>query len=790
MFESWIIDFRHAGRRLRARPTFAAVAVLTIALGAAGSAAIFSIVRALLLDPLPIAQEEQVGVLWFQASWREEEFLGLRPDFLGFQGMAAFRGGGGTLEVPGGEMRQVSGIAASAELFDVLRAQPMLGRTFRSGEDSVGAERVAVLSYSLWRELGSDVNLVGKPLIIGGNPHTVVGVMPRGFWFPNPTTRIWTAAQMNPQNRSGQYTLIGRLSEGQAFDRMQGPLQSLTKRLAENFEYSDPQWNRTRNPSVTPARDVFVGDVRPSLLATLTAMGIILLIGCANVTSLMLGQVDARSIEIAVRAALGANRWRLVQQLLTESLLVGLLAGGFGAWLAAVGFEMLAESLPLGALAEIVQLDWGLFWASMLFSLVAAVLVSIIPGVTLWRGGRLQSTMSTARTAGVSGRAGRLEGGLVVAQMALAVLLVAGAGLLIRSVANLRSVDAGLQVDGIAVIDAVTPSRFAPEERRDAVAAMLPSLQALPGVTSAAAAHKLPLTDFGDNWGISIQGRPPVNASTAVRIVTVDYFRTMGIPIRRGRNFQSSDREGSERVVIVNEATADRFFPGEDPIGHVLQTFEGGERIVGVAGNALEAGLTDGPIPARYMLYDQVPPQTRVSFVLRTDSTERAAGLLGAARSTIAREKSPFAIRRTTTMRNIFNLSMGPAGQIVTLLALLGSLALILGAVGVYGVIWHYVLRRTRDYGIRIALGEQPSTVFKRVVGRGVALVSAGSAIGVIAALASTRLLSSLLYAVESTDPLAMSSAVLILLLVGIVAALVPARRASRTDPASVLRMM
>jgi hypothetical protein len=274
-----------------------------------------------------------------------------------------------------------------------------------------------------------------------------------------------------------------------------------------------------------------------------------------------------------------------------------------------------------------------------------------------------------------------------------------------------------------------------------------------------------------------------------MRIVTTDYFTTMGIPIRRGRNFEASDREGSERVVIVNEAVADRFFPGEDPIGHVLETFEGGERIVGVVGNAFEAGLTDGPIPARYMLYDQVPPQTRVSFVIRTDSTERAAGLLAAARSIIAREKSPFAIQRTTTMRNIFDLSMGPAGQIVILLALLGALALILGAVGVYGVMWHYVVRRSRDYGIRIALGEQPSSVFWRVVGRGITLVSAGSAIGVAAALASTRLLSSLLYAVESTDPMAMSSAVLILLLVGIVATLAPARRASRTDPATALRM-
>jgi predicted permease len=449
---------------------------------------------------------------------------------------------------------------------------------------------------------------------------------------------------------------------------------------------------------------------------------------------------------------------------------------------------VLVQSLPLGALVENVRLEWTVFWASILSSLVAAVLVSIIPGFVLWRGSRFQSTISTTRTGGVDARGGRLEGGLVVAQMALAVLLVAGAGLLIRSVENLRSLDPGLDVEGVAVIDAVMPSRFTPEERRGAIQAMLPSLNALPGVTSVAAAQKLPLTNFGDNWGIAIQGRPPLNASTAFRMVTADYFTTMRIPIRSGRNFGPNDREGNERVVIVNEALADNFFAGEDPIGHVLQTFDGGERIVGVVGNALEAGLKNEAVPARYMLYDHVPPHARVSFVLRTDDPDRMPSLLAGARSTIAREHAPFAVQQTTTMRNIFDLAMGPAGQLVTLLSLLGSLALILSAVGVYGVIWHYVLRRSRDYGIRIALGEQPSRVFGRVVGRAATLVSIGSAIGVAAALAVTRLLSSLLYGVESTDPVAMLAAVLILLLAGMVAAFVPARRASQTDPATMLR--
>ena len=790
MFESWIMDFRYAGRRLLSRPTYALLAVLTLALGAGGTAAVFSVVRTMLLDPLPIAREGEVGVLYFTGSWSEAEFLRLRPEFAGFQRMAAYRPNDVTLEAPGAPLRLIPGIAVSSELFDVLGTPPALGRTFQPGEDAPGAELVAVLSHSLWQELGSDPNIVGKPLQLGGLTRTVVGVMPRGFWFPSPTTRIWTAAQMNPQNGSGRYTLVGRVAPGHTLDNMDGPLQALTQRLADNFPYPNPQWDKRRNPSVTPAREFFVGDVRPALVATFAAMAVILLIACANVASLMLGQVDARATEIAVRAALGANRQRLVQQLVIESVLVGLLAGIVGAALALVGFEVLLQSLPLGALAENARLDWTVFWASMAAALAAAVLVAIVPGIALWRGSNLQSTISTTRTGGVGTRGGRLEGTLVVAQMALAVLLAAGAGLMIRSVANLRAIDPGLQVDGLAVLDATMPTRLTALERRQAINEVLPALRALPGVTAVAAAQKIPLRGSGDNWGLNIIGRPAPNATTAFRMVTPDYFTTMGIPVRSGRVFDPSDREGSERVVVVNEALAAKFFPGENPVGQLLRTFdEAGERIVGVVGNAAEARLTDQAVPARYMIYEHVPPVWhQVSFVLRTSGEGNAAAVLDAARSTIAREGRQLAVQQTTTMRNIFDLAVGPAGQVVTLLSLLAGLALVLGAVGVYGVISHYVTRRSRDYGICLALGLQPARIVRQVVGRGAILVAVGGAIGIVAALAATKVLATLLYGVESTDPVAMAGAVAVLLLVGVIAAFVPARRASLTDPAVVLR--
>jgi putative ABC transport system permease protein len=791
MLESWIMDVRYAARRLMARPTYALLAVLTLALGAGGTAAIFSVVRTLLLDPLPITREDEVGVLWFDGSWNEAEFLHLRGNFPGFQNMAAYRPNDVTLERTGAPMRLVEGIAVSSELFDVLGAPAALGRTFKAGEDVAGAELVVVLSHSLWQELGSDPAIAGKQLRLGGLTRTVVGVMPRGFWFPSPTTRIWTAAQLNPQNMSGRYTLVGRAADGFSIAHMNDPLQALTTALGARFQYPNPQWDKRKNPSVSSARDFFVGDVRPGLVATLAAMAVILLIACANVAALMLGQVDARATEIAVRAALGANRRRLLQQLVSESMLVGVLAGLAGAVLALLGFKILVGALPLGALADNAVLDWTVFWASMAAALAAALMVATIPGIALWRGSSLQSTMATTRTGGVSGRGGRLEGGLVIAQMALAVLLAAGAGLLIRSVANLRAIDPGVDVDRLVVLDATMPLRLTAEERRRAINEILPSLAVLPGVQSVAAAQKLPLRGSGDNWGIQIQGRPDMQqATTAFRMVTRDYFATMGMAIRQGRGFTPSDREGSERVVVINEAAAATFFPGADPLGRILQTFDTtGERIVGIVANAAEAKLTDAAIPARYMLYEHVPPVGyQVSFVLNTSNPDSTPALLDMARSTIARDGTQLALQDMTTMRNIFERAIGPAGQVVTLLSLLAGLALVLGAVGVYGVISHYVMRRSRDYGIRIALGQPPARVVQQVVGRGAALVAIGSAIGVLAAIAVTKVLATMLYGVQPTDPLAMGAAVVLLLVVGMLAAYVPARRASLTDPAVVLK--
>jgi predicted permease len=704
--------------------------------------------------------------------------------------MAAIRPLDATLDMPGQPLRVIAGVGTSAELFDVLGTGPLLGQTFRPGDDLPGAEPVAVLSHALWQELGADASMVGRRLRLGGIDRTIVGVMPPGFWFPSPATRVWTTMPLSERNRSGNYALVGRVELEIRLESMDGPLRAIAASLGKRFKYP-PAWDKTRSPSIIPLREHLVGDVRPGVLATLGAMALILLIACVNVAALMLGQLGARNTELSVRTALGAGRQRLMQQLVIESLLIGLLAGISGALVAAGGFRVLVRSLPLGALAETATLDWTLFWASILLALIAAAVIGIVPAIALFRG-NLQGAMSTSRTSGISGRGGRLEGGLVVAQIALAVLLAAGAALLIRSVANLRAIDSGLDVERVAVVDATMPTQFSNDERRRAVLDVMPALQALPNVSSAAATMKLPLRGAGQDWGIGIAGKPELEETTTYfRIVTHDYFETLGIAVRRGRGFETTDRAGTERVVVINEALAAKYFPGEDPIGRIVDTGfdDRGERVIGVVENVAEAYLTDGPVAARYMLYDQVPLMWHeVTFVLRSGSPELVPALVQSARATLQREGRQLAVQETTTLASVFEEAVGAPGRLATLLSLLAGLALLLGAVGVYGMISHFVTRRTREYGIRIAMGLSPQRLVSHVMSRGIRLVAAGSVIGVVAALVLTRLLSSMLYGVSPADPQALGGAVLALLVIGALAALVPARRASRTDPVLVLR--
>ena len=791
MLEQWIQDARFATRRLMKRPLFATLAILTLALGVGGTAAVYSLVRTLLLEPLPYGDSSELAAFWNPFDWSQAEHLFLQDNMpAGFSDIAAYTQMDLTFTGPaGGAPQTASMIIPSANLFSVLQARPLLGQVFEPGDDAAGTASKVVLSYGLWRSLGGERSLIGEPLYIGGEAHTIIGVMPAGFWFPDPQARLWVNTVFNPENRSGNYAMVGRLAAGHTFENMEQPLAQLGARLRERFDYS-PDWDKTQNPVLTPLAESFAGNVKPMLLATLAAMALILLIACSNVAALMLGQVDSRSTELAVRTALGANRHQLMQQLVIETFILGISAGIAGSLLAAASFNLLTHSLPLGALLDNARLDWSVFTGAMVISIIAALVVAAVPSISLWRGD-IRDSLTNARTSGISGRGGAMESGLVIFEVALAVLLVAGAALLIRTVNNLRSIDPGVNVEQLAVLDVITEYTTPRPERARMLADMIPELEALPGVESAALTQQLPLRNAGNNWGFFVEGIEPGDQSTtAFRIVTPGYLSTLGIDIVEGRDFTTADATSEEPVVVINEATRRVFFGDVEPIGRMVASGTGGlARVIGVAENAAEAGLTAGDTPARYMLLTHVPSTAlQQTVVLRTAEGVAPTSVFDAARSTIERVAPIVAVGSMTTMQDVFDRAVGPALQLKRLLVMLGGLALLLGAIGVYGVVSHFVGKRRREWSIRMALGLRPSQLIGRIVARGGILVAVGAVIGTLASLALMRVLSTFLYNVTPADRTSLIAAMATLLAAGLLAALIPAWRASRADPAKVLR--
>ncbi len=790
--ERWIVELRFALRRLRTRPTYTILAVLTLALGVGGMAAIASIVRPLVVNPLPYPRDNELVMFWAHFSWEGREVAALRPVWSGFAGVAAYRPQDVTIEVEGGTTRFVPGFAATTELFDVLGVKPRLGRGFAAGEDAPGTAPVAVLSDGLWRELGGDASILGKPLRLNGAPRTIVGVMPPGFWFPDPSARVWTSDYVIPTARSGIYSLVGRVAKGHDAAHMQTAIDRVTKFLGSQFTYP-PEWDRTKNAVLTPLRDELVGRMRPALFATMAAMAVIMLIACANVAALMLGQVESRSAELALRSALGADRSRITAQLVTESLVVGVVAGLVGTVFAAIGFNFLRGALPLGAWSASPSLDWTLFLAAMLVALIASLAVAMLPAYSVWRSD-LRTQLSGSRTGGRLSRRGGLQVTMVVGEVAAAVLLACGAGLLMRSVSKLYSINPGIDARGVAVVDIATPNMRG-AARRTALLNVVREVSVLPGVKAAAISQKIPLTGHGNSTSIAVPGAPSgAPSSTYFRIASRDYFAALGVPVRAGRVFDGSERTDSANTmldIVVNEALAKAYFPDRSPVGQIVTTGGFGipERIIGVVGDIAEGDLTDPPSPARYYLAEQLGyvAQGQV-LVVRTTRPDDAASIIPEIRRTVAKVAPSFAVEEATTMQRVVDRAIGPARDVRSLLEMLTALALLLGAIGIYGVIAQFVARRSVDWSIRVALGLSPAKVVQLVVGHGVWMVAVGIIIGVAGSLVLGRFLASLLFGVTSSDPVAIAGASAALLTIGIVAALIPAVRAGRTDPALVLR--
>lgn len=792
-------DVRHALRQFRRRPGFSVLGILTLALGIGATVGLFGVVRAVLLRPLPVTDEASLRVLWMDMSWRGVEFDFLQERTRAFAELAAYAGDGTTLRTEQGSTVLLNGIV-SAGLFDVLGAPPLLGRTFRAGEDRPGAEPAVVLSHGLWqRQFGADPTIIGKPIVLNGRSTTVIGVMPREFYFPTPDYELWTTLDLDPS--SGQYqgngwlVVLGRLRSGTTAEQERHEVAAFTRALGERFTYPEA-WDKTKGASLRTLRDYLVGNVRPVLLLLLGAGTLLLLMACANVAALVLARTTDRSQEMALRAALGAGRARLARQIVVESLTFSVLAALVGTAVAAVGFGVLVRSLPLrNGMAAVVSLDWWALPAAFGVAALVGLAVALAPVRDLLRGS-LTGVSGARGGTGLARATGRVHGLLVGVEAAVAVLLVAGALLLVRSVSHLLAIDLGFASDRVAAVDIVGMSTDQTAlERSRVYEAVLERAALLPGVSSVAYSNRLPIRDGGWQGPVAIEGNPDLQGAAAPnslwRMVSPGYFETLGIEIVKGRGIEPTDRPGTQLVGVVSAAFAERAWPGQDPIGRLLRTGVGGDTgarmVVGVAEDVRSISAT-GANP--FVLY--VPDEQRrfpalaKTLMLRVEGP--AAPVLAAVEGLVREIDPRFATARPTTLDEVVAGSFAEPIRLRFFLMVFAGLALLLGSAGVYAVVAYSVARQQTELGVRMALGAAPIQVLKQVMVRGIAPVAAGTVVGLVSAVLLARGATRFLYGVSPADPLSVGVAAFALLVAGIAAAAIPAVRAARLSPMDSLR--
>ena len=794
-------DARYALRQLRAAPAFAAVALLTLALGIGANTAIFSVVYGVLLRPLPYAQSsELVRVFETYEGSRNTvsppNFLDWRAQSSSFAGLAALSDETASLTRQGADPERVPAAAVSANMFDVLGTRALVGRTFAGGEDAWGAPHVAVVDESLWRRaFGADPALLGRSLTLDGEAYTVIGIVPHGAGFPA-EAEIFTPLTFDPAElpdmRGAHYLrVVGRLKPGVTVERAANEMATIMRRLEQQY----PDQNTDVTTSVLGMRDVMTQDVRTPLLVLLGAVGLVLLIACVNVANLLLARGVGRSGEIAVRAALGAGRGRIARQLLTESVALALLGGVLGAGLAVLGTKAFVLLAP-GDVPRLdaVRVDGTVLLVTLAMAIVVGALAGLGPALQSGRADLNRVLREGGR--GAVGRRLRAVEGLAVAEMALAVTLLVGAGLLVRSFDKLRAVDPGFRPARVLTFDVSLPdASYEPLERKRAFAdALVARLRALPEAREAAVIFGLPMSGFAFGLTFDVESRPLPPAQqpgTSVRFASPGYFAALGIPLVRGRAFTADDRAGTPPVLVINETAARRFFPGGDALGQRValgmtrDSVRLGGEIVGIVGDVRDFGLDAEAQPQMYAAFDQWP-MSYLSVVVRTTGEPTA---LAAAARRIVRELDPaLPVARLTTLEQSVAESVARPRFYMLLLGTFAASALLLAAVGVYGVIAYAVGRRTREIGVRLALGATAAQVLRGVVGRALALGVAGLVLGTLGAVAATRLMRGLLFGVGANDPLAFGVAAAALLAVAVAAAWVPARRAARVSPVAAMR--
>ncbi|HEV3469586.1 MAG TPA: ABC transporter permease [Pyrinomonadaceae bacterium] len=800
----WLRDIHYAGRVLRKRPGFTAVAVLTLALGIGANTAIFSVVNSVLLSPLPYEDPEGLVAVWEShvIGNRNQQPVALanmedwRQQSRAFEQMAASRGAAFNL-THGEETEQVVGARVSANLYSLLRVKPALGRDFLEEEGRPGAPPVALVSHGLWqRRFGSDPQLVGKGLRVDGRNLTVVGVLPAGLSYPTPDTDLVVPliASEREMLRANHFVrVLGRLRPGVALAEADAELNAVAARLEQQYPDTNTGWRA----QLIPLHEQVVGDVRTALFVLLGAVGCVLLIACSNVASLMLARAADRRTEMSVRAALGASRARLVRQLLAESVVLSLAGGVLGLLLALWGVPSLI-GLSDGSVprAGEVGVSYRVLGFTLLLSLATGVFFGIAPAL---RGSSRK--MTNALQEGRRGSTGgvlhkRVLNVLVVSEVAVALMLLVGAGLMIRSFSLLRQLSPGYDPEGILTAGiGLSPVKY-PELKQQAAfyQGLLERLEATPGLASAAVVSKVPVLGFATS-GFTIQGSPVAaghEPNADYRVISPRYFETMGIPFVSGRDFTTRDGADAPDAVIINRVMAERFWPGESPLGRRIQLAAERTRwreVVGVVGNEKLSALDQEPGPAVYVpLAQNSFPNAIRSVTLVVRSGDATAGAAAAIRSALRAADPEQALFNVRPLEEVIAVSLARRRFNSLLMIVFAALAGVLAAVGVYGVMAFSVAQRGHEIGVRLALGARPLDVQKMVLGQGLKLTLAGVVAGVAAALALTRVLSTLLYGVSATDPATFLVAALLLTGVAVLASYVPARRATTVDPSTALR--
>jgi putative ABC transport system permease protein len=801
-------DAAHAVRSLTRTPGFTVVVLLTLALGIGGNSAIFSIVNAVLLRALPVAEPEQLLVVWESRIDEGENYMfASPPNYMDwraqsevFEDLGAFAPRDYLLERPDETIR-VHGSRITASLFPVLGVSPVVGRAFTDEEDQPGAPKVALISHRLWQSRFSGrPDVAGSALLLDDGSYTIVGVMPDAFHFPPPVdlegrtfprqNDVWTPLALDPQvvGRGAHFlTVVGRLRSGMSADRAASEMAAIANRLALDH----PETNAEYRIRLVPFERVVLGNLRLALIVLLAAVSAVLLIACVNVANLLLTRSAALQKEYVIRAALGAGRWPLIRHALVESQMLALAGGAAGLAIAAAGTGALRRLAPgnVPGLSE-ANIDLTVLAYTLALSIATGLIFGIIPALRTFSPDLAGLLRSGGRTSAGSIEHSRLRAALVVAEVALSLVLLASAGLLFNSFLALRSVDTGVLAERVLTMRLHLAARHYPEDARIAatVRTLEERISAVPGIGSASFSLDLPLASDYQGTRVTIEGEPQPEPGEELRthfsVVTPGYFETMGIPLVAGRSFRAEDVAGGMGVVLVNERFARLYLPNRDLVGRRL-LFGEPRTVVGIVGDVRLETLTSDATPAMYLPHAQNPARS-MSLIVKTAQDPLA--VTARVRDAIRAVDRGIAIYDVKTMQQIVSDSMAQPRFAAFVLLMFSAVALVLAGVGLYGVISFIVAQQGREIGIRLALGAQPTDEVKRLVGRGAVLLGVGLAIGLATSVAVTQVLRNLLFEVEPADPATLAVTTLFLLCIGLGACALPARRASRVDPMSALR--